>query len=982
VLVRVLGPIDVVVEGHVRAVDSARLREVLAVVTVRQGRVVAVDALVAALWGDGPPPSAHHTLRGLVSRLRRLLGDGVIETRAPGYLLSAGRAGVDSEEFERRVAQARACTSAGEHGAALRAFDAALGLWRGPAYGELADRPFAQAAAVRLEELRAAAAEDRMDLRLASCPSSDLVGDLEAAADEEPYRERRQGQLMTALARSGRPVEAMRSYERFRRRLGDEVGVTPSRSLQQLNDDILRQAPGTAWEHGRVDASADPPSRPDRLPRPVTSFVGRTEAVAEVVAAIHPRRVVTVCGPGGVGKTRLAIAAARAADAANRPGDGLWWCDLSAVTGERDEDGGDRVAAAVAAALGASPEPREPIAERVVRFLAGKQLILVVDNCEQVVGRVAALVAAILQRTPGVSVLATSREPLAIDGEHVLDLEPLGAGEAVELFVARAAAIRRGFQLTPDTAATVTEICRRLDGVPLAVELAAGRLRSLGVADVARLLDDRFRILVSARRDAPDRHRTLRAAIDTSFVALTAQEQTAFARLAVFPATFAIDAAEAVCGTEGAGTDVIELLSNLVVRSLVVAEPDDGGAIRYRLLETLRTYAEDRLAEAGDDATPAAQRRHAEHYADRVAQAAAGIAGPDESRWLAWLSTEMPNLRAAVHRAIAWGDVDLAARLFTLFHPWMWCGTTSTSEIGRWATLLARLPAVEQHPTYPVMCEWGFRGATSGGDPVRVHEWAQRANAPTFTPTAITLGCLAYATLPRDPAQAAAMFLRANELARVGGDHLTEAAHLTMMINDERSFSSAPSPEVVAGSRRCLAAARASGSPMAIAWGLFNVATTLAHADRGAAMAAIDELPSVVARCFAPDTTLRIGAEYAAGIVQLHDGDLAGLKPLRAEIARKLADGYRNILTVHLLRLAQALVHLDLCPADAATLIAGVRAQRLYFTTAAAADADRLRTHMGDGVYVEAVRRGESLTLEELGARALATIDRLLASAP
>jgi hypothetical protein len=218
-------------------------------------------------------------------------------------------------------------------------------------------------------------------------------------------------------------------------------------------------------------------------------------------------------------------------------------------------------------------------------------------------------------------------------------------------------------------------------------------------------------------------------------------------------------------------------------------------------------------------------------------------------------------------------------------------------------------------------------------------------------------------------------------MARAAGDHLTEAAHLTMIVNAERTFSSAPSPEVVAGSRRCLAAARASGSPTAIAKGLLNIATTLVDADREVAMAAIDELPAAEARCFAPDN-LRIGGAYARGFIQLHDGDLAGLEPLRAEISSTLANGYRNLLTVHLLRLAQALVHLDVCPADAAALIAGIRAHRMYFTRGAETDAERLRTRMGERTYDEAARQGERLTLEEIADRALATIDGLLLPRP
>ena len=410
---------------------------------------------------------------------------------------------------------------------------------------------------------------------------------------------------MVALARSGRPVEAMRSYDRFRRRLADEVGVVPSRSLQRLNDDILRQAPGTEWDHTGPDAPMDAPADAaaglERLPRTVTSFVGRAAELAELVGALHARGLTTVCGPGGVGKTRLAIEAARAFATAGGSREGVWWCDLAPVPADADDAAGDGVAAAVAAALGLVPEPGVALRERILGFLAGRELTLVIDNCEHVAGSVAHLAGGIRQHAPGVGVLATSREPLAIEGERVVDLEPLAADAAVRLFADRAAAVRGGFGVDADNAVMVVQICQRLDGMPLAIELAAGRLASVGVADLARLLDDRFRVLVTSRRDASDRHRTLRAAIDSSYDALSAGDQAVFERLAVFPASFGLEATEAVCaGGAVTSADVLEVLSRLVARSLVVAEPDAHGAVRYRLLETLRAYAHERLAERGD----------------------------------------------------------------------------------------------------------------------------------------------------------------------------------------------------------------------------------------------------------------------------------------------------------------------------------------------------------------------------------------------
>ena len=494
-----------------------------------------------------------------------------------------------------------------------------------------------------IEELRAAVIEDRADVLLASRPPSELVGDLEAAAGAEPYRERRQGQLMVALARSGRPVDAMRSYERFRRRLSDEVGVVPSRSLQRLNDEILSQAPGTEWSRG-----PDPPVRAPRRGAVaaagdvVRRSCGRRDEGGRGDARTRPGHRVRTGGCGQValgGRGRSGVRCCR-----NRPETVCGGAICPPVVLGRE--GGDEhgVAAVIGTALGASPERGQPMREGVLNFLAAKDLMLVLDNCEQIVGPVAELAAGILQRAPGVAMLATSREPLAIEGERVVDLDPLGEHEAARLFAERAAAVRSGFVLDADNAEDVAEICRRLDGIPLAVELAAGRLKSLGVADLAGLLDDRFRVLVTNRRDAPDRHRTLRAAIDSSYDALSSDERAVFDRLAVFPASFGLDAAEAVCADGSvAPADVLELLSRLVTRSLVVAVPDDRGAVRYRLLESLRSYALERLATMGEADTRSTYRRHAEHYAALVAEAAPEIAGPDETRWLTWLVDRAPQ---------------------------------------------------------------------------------------------------------------------------------------------------------------------------------------------------------------------------------------------------------------------------------------------------------------------------------------------------
>jgi predicted ATPase/DNA-binding SARP family transcriptional activator len=969
----VLGPIDVVVGGRGRPVASARQREVLAMLVVHAGRFVETEALIDALWGDAPPPSAVHTVHGLVWRLRAAIGASAIVAGSRGYNL-AGHVDSDSERFERLAVRGRELAALGDADEALCALDAALELWRGRAFGDVAERPFACVAAARLEEDRAAVVEDRGDLLLASGAAARLIGEFEAAALDAPYRDRRQGQLMVALARSGRPVDAMRSYDQFRRRLADEAGMVPTRSLQRLNDEILRQAPGTEWEH-EGDDRTERPAALDHLPHGLTTFVGRSDELAVLVEELRIGGSVTLCGPAGVGKTRLALEAARVVAAAGGARDGVWWCDLSAVSADQ---GHDAVVRAAAATLGASSGAGVPLVDRLVGFLASKDLTLVVDNCEHVAGPVAELAAALLQAAPRVGLLATSREPLAVAGERVIEVRPLADDDAIRLFGDRAAAARAGFTIDDRNAKLVADICRRLDALPLALELAAGRLGSVGLEDLARLLEDRFRVLVSNRRDAPDRHRTIRAAIDSSYEALAEDQQAVFDRLAVFPASFALDAAEAVCA-EGPITarDVLGHLSHLVARSLVLADADSGGAVRYRLLETLRSYAWERLGERGPEAASSAQRRHAEHFAMLTAEAAPGMAGPEEARWLTWLAAEMANLRAGVHWAIGHGDLELAARLFIPIHPWAWCGISRTAEIGSWAARLARQPGIEDVVGHEAVRDWTCRGAIAAGEVLASCDWVERFIAGEAEPTAPALAYLAYVTLPADARRANDMFLRAADMARTAGDHLTESALRTWVVNSQPSFVP-PSPEGVAHIRSALAAARASGSPTAIAWGLFGVATTLGSVDRELALAAIDELPSVVARCAFPDMTLLSGAEYALAFLRISDGDLAGLDALRNELRARVIDQERTYVTVHLLRVAAALVHLGERPGAAAEIIAGVRAQRLVFTSLAEESAELLRTRMGDASYDAATRRGQGMTLDQLVERASTTIDELL----
>jgi predicted ATPase/DNA-binding SARP family transcriptional activator len=670
---RILGPLEVHDGSGPVRVPGAKERALLADLLVHAGRVVAADRLVEDLWGEDPPGNPANTLQGRVSALRRALGPsgaGLLLTSPPGYRLALEPEGLDAARFQRLVAEADA---AGEGRRAARLLEAALGLWRGPALAEFADRPWARAEATRLEELRLAAQEALVELRLADGAHAELVGELEALVAAHPLRERLRGQLILALHRSGRQADALRAYGEARATLAEELGIDPSPELQRLQRAILTQDPAIA-PPGRARAPAAPPHN---LPERLTSLVGRDRELDEVGGLVGQHRLVTVTGPGGAGKTSLAVAAARRL-VGGFP-DGVWLVELASLADQ------GLLTEAVAAALGLREEPgpagsAPPApADRLAGFVRDKVLLVLLDNCEHLVAGCAELVVGLLRAAPGLRVLATSRELLGVPGELVWPAPPLAvpgpdgqdgpevlAGyDGVRLFVERARLAKPSFALDDGNAPAVAEICRRLDGLPLAIELAAARLRALPPAELAARLEDRFGLLAGAGRAQDPRQRTLRATVDWSFQLLEEPDRRLFRRLSVFAGGWTVAAAEAVCGgdgptaAEGAAGDaagVLEGLLRLVDRSLVVAL--GGDPARFRMLETLRAYGAERLAEAGEAESAAA--RHTAWFVDLAEEAAAHRTG---RRWMRRLEADYDNLRAAMDRALAGGDHQTALRI-------------------------------------------------------------------------------------------------------------------------------------------------------------------------------------------------------------------------------------------------------------------------------------------------------------------------------
>ncbi|WP_308168558.1 BTAD domain-containing putative transcriptional regulator [Nonomuraea sp. NEAU-A123] len=771
----VLGPLAVWTDdGRRIEVTEPRMRALLADLLAHGGGPVSMDRLIDDLWGDRPSRNPVGTLQARVSQLRRVLGGpGSIVHTPAGYRLAivepqpdpspaepdadrfrgggdadrfrgggdADRfrdrfrdrgdadpfhSGPDSfrdrwrdaDRFEDRHVLGRFGTggdagrfrialdadrflklagrrSAGPHERAAQLHEA-LTLWRGPAYADLADEEFLRPEIARLEEARLSALEEQAEVRLALGEDVDLA-DLVA---QHPLRERLRAQHMTALYRGGRQGEALASYDDLRERLAGELGLDPTPELAALQAAILRQDPSLT-------------ARPahSNLPSPLTELIGRDAELAQVRNLLNTARLVTLTGPGGVGKTRLALETARSLlDESPAFPDGVWLVELGGLAD---------VAEAVADVLGVRDDDTAPLPPRLATALAAKRALLVIDNCEHLVEEAAALVSALLRAAPGLRVLATSREPLCVTGEHVHMVPPLTEPDAVRLFIARAdlklnepnatttpqpttaldgpptphliatsagpggpdaitapgltpgphstAAFDSSTEATATSEATATIetietdptswpsrpneldnrgevgeavaiICRRLDGIPLALELAATRVRALGVREVAERLDDRFRLLSSGMRDAPSRQRTLRAVIDWSWDLLSGHERVVLRRLAAHADGCTLEAAEAICAEPG--VDVVDVLARLVDRSLVVVTTGP----RYRLLESVAAYCAERLAEAGEHRQIAA--RHARYYTSLAERA--DLRGPGQKQWLERLDTETANLRLAL----------------------------------------------------------------------------------------------------------------------------------------------------------------------------------------------------------------------------------------------------------------------------------------------------------------------------------------------
>jgi predicted ATPase len=806
---RILGPLEVAADDGVPvAVGGPKPRALLAALLLHAGAVVPTDRLADAVWGDVPPPNAAVALRAYVSRLRAVLppvaGAPRLRYRAPGYELVLAQDELDAAEFSQLIAEAREHAAARDHGRALSLLDTALSLWRGDVLAEFDIAALgAEGDVARLTDLRLVALEERAEAMLGLGRGLDVVPELEDLVTRFPGRERLAVLLMRTLYLNGRQTEALAVYRNLRRVLVQELGVEPAESTRTVHRQLLEHDPALL---------APAASRPTNLPRRGTRFVGREREVAALATALHDAPLVTLAGVGGVGKSRLALEVAE--DQRARFPDGVWLCELAPLPD------GAAIGHAVAAALRVQQRHGLTIEETVIAYLRGRELLLLLDNCEHVLGAAAPLVDRILTLCPGVVLLATSREALGVAGEQVWPVRPLSEADATALFVQRARATQPDFRPDRDTEASVAEICRRLDGLPLAIELAAARMRVMNAAEMARRLDEE-RLRVPGSRTAQPRHRSLAAAIDWSYRLLSPREQELFVRLSVFAGGADLAAVQAVCAVPAAAeTDTLEQLTALIDKSMVFTESLPGGT-RYRLLETLRAYGRERLPDDDDLAG-----RHTTYFVRLAEDAARGVQGRDERMWVERTMPDQDNLRAAFEWAMAARDADLAMRLVASLPE------VSQIRLGyepaAWAERALELAPVD-HPLYVAGVGAAARGAWNVGDFARARRLAARAAGRTPGRGAARSGY---------PADVAA------DVDLYEGDATSALRHYAAQVS----------------------AARRNGDPIRLVWTLYYVA--ICHAVRrqpqlGAAAA--EECLAVAEATANP--TARSMARYALGLV-------------------------------------------------------------------------------------------------------------------
>ncbi|WP_327094279.1 winged helix-turn-helix domain-containing protein [Nocardia vinacea] len=751
VQIGMLGPLEIRLDdGGLIEVPGTRLRALLIALALEPGRAVPKATLVDWIWGEQPPSDAANALQALVSRLRRVLPDGSLDVQAGGYRLTVESDAVDAVRFEQLLDQARG----GDHVQQAELLREALGLWRGALMQDIGvqDSAALDVVITRLEGLRLTAMEDLYEAEIRLGRGAELVAELTELVARHPVRERLVAALMRALVAAGRGAEALVVYQRAREALADTLGVDPAPELSALHVALLR---------GEIGAQDN--DRKTNLRAELTSFVGKNGDIAAVRELIAAHRLTTVTGPGGSGKTRLALETARTL--LDDLPDGAWLVELASVGAS-----GDVAQSALAALglrdalLGAAPNA-EPM-DRLIAALRERETLLILDNCEHVIDAAAAFAHRLLGECRRLRILATSRESLGITGEALWQVVPLAlpaedadpgeieSSPAVRLLRDRAGAVHKDLAADARTLSTMARVCRALDGIPLAIELAAARLRTMSLDQLANRLDDRFRLLTGGSRTAIPQHRTLRAVVDWSWELLTDAERMVLRRLAVFSGGASLEAAEQVCadtggGPEGQGTgggpegqgggkntaverwEVLELLTALTEKSLLLTVEDSApptgspGGPRYRMLDTIKQYARDRLVESGE--SELVRREHLSYVTELTATAEPHLRRTDQLVWLATLEAEHDNIAVAMRGALAAGDAVGAMRLAAAAG-WYWWLSGHKAEGMELITAAADLPGEVDDETLAIVYGLIVHFMSSGpSDERQMDEWIHKA---------------------------------------------------------------------------------------------------------------------------------------------------------------------------------------------------------------------------------------------------------------
>lgn len=970
---RVLGDLALVIDGERRSIGGPKAQQLLAVLVAHRKDPVSADRLIESLWDDHPPRSASATVQTLISRLRAALPEGFSVSLVPaGYRLESPSEGIDADRFEALVSS---CANLDPIDS-VPVLESALALWHGPAFGHCAELAEVRGEAVRLDELRLVATDQWAEARLVTGDPATMVAELEALVKLHPLRELYWRLLMQALHRCGRQGEALRRADELRRLIGSELGLEPSPAVRELESRILADDPTLLTTARSPERSG---SRRGVIPKLLgaTSFVGRDPALSSLSEALRDQPLVTLSGPGGVGKTRLAMRIAGLnADAFP---DGVKVAEFAPL---RDPTGAPQV---IAHALDIQQRQYQTLESTIEEHLASLECLLVLDNCEHVADTVAPLVDRLRSTCPDLRILATSREPLGLAGEFVevlapLSLPPDGAttatevrrSAAVELFSSRASSATRGFALTDDNAGSVAEICRRLDGLPLALELAAARLRTVDIETLSQRLHEHTELLGQAQRGPDDRHRTLHQMVQWSYELLQADERKVFEQLAVFADGFDLSAAEAICSTGGAATSVLTTLAGLVEKSMVLFV--DPGPPRYRLLEPLREFGLDRLREHGE--LEAIEERHLTWFLNLAERGATRLDSPEEPTWSRALDRDFGNLRAAYITAVHRVDTDRALRLVASLREFAF--RRVRYEIESWADGSAALPGALGHPVRPTVLAVSAYGRFVRGDMETALALAHESLGPpdaSGSPGVSESGLAervlgnAYFYLEQI-AQGLGWMDRMLESARRSRSPARIAHALYMRSVAQTSVGNAGLGAALAGEAEV--AAREAGSPTALAQADYALGLSLEGVDANEALACLDrscELASeagnrwVEAFALTEVHWLRARSGHSdeplLGFADVIDawyrgGDWANqwLSLRRVMGILMERDAHEAAAVLHGSLVAVGAAHaLPFEPTDAEQLSSKV---------------DQLRSLLGPAAFADAVRRGASMTESQI----------------